>query len=343
LSSGPTAVPAPTETWTVRAPWASLRLLGPVPALLPDRLAPFVLRREEEGDRLASPPLATIRFEPLDRCASAGLAGGPGGAPLALHQGQRGTLLRTGSGHLVINHSRRVHYHVESGAVPVVRLCLSGGRPGIDAFQVLRGLLVGAGMRAERLVPLHGAVLSLGGHGVLLGGGRNAGKTSFALGLLSRGARDVALVANDKVLLDTATLRAHGLPYAIAMQAGTLARLPALAGLPRRRVGARELFWPADVAAALGVGLRASVELKEQWWCDLDLTRGAAVLQPGPQDRSRFDPLAEFSSNLLPVWLLELLGLGAPAPSAAAVDVPVYRLGGNPWRSWSPHPDNELW
>ena len=342
MSPGPAVVSAPTEAWTVRAPWASLRLLGPAPAPLLDRLAPFSWHGDV-GGRRAHAPLATIRFEPLDGCASTALATDPGGAPLTLHQGQRGTIFEAGSGHLVVNHTRRVHYHVESGEVPTVRLCLGGGRPGIDAFQVIRGLLVGAGMRTGRLVPMHGAVLSLGGHGVLLAGGKDAGKTSFTLGLLSRGAKDAALVANDKLLLDTVTLRAHGLPYAIAMQPGTLAQLPGLAGLPRRRVGERALFWPADVAAALGAGHRASVELKEQWWCGLDLARDGAALRPGGQCGRRFDPLAEFSSNLLPVWLLELLGLWAPEASPVVVDVPVYRLEGNPWRSWSPHPDNELW
>jgi hypothetical protein len=329
-------------------PWAAVRVVSSTETSLLDLLAPFAWRQEggvEEAVDRPSPIVATFRFEELERCASTDEATAWGDAPISLHQGHRGSISALEAGHIVVNHSCGVHYHVEGGDTPTVTCCVAGGRPGIDALQVVRGLLVAAGMRREALVPLHGAVLSVGdGHGVVLTGPKNAGKTSFALGLLSRLGRDgAALVSNDKVLLDTETLRAYGLPYAIAMHAGTLAQLPALAHLPVRRAGGKSLFWPPDVAAALGFGVRASVVLREQWCCDLEIARAETVLRPGPALGSECDSLAEFSSNLLPIWLLNLLGQGAPVLPIKAVGIPTYRVEGNPWRSWSPHPDNELW
>jgi hypothetical protein len=318
-------------------PWAAVRIGGAPAAALAERLRPFAGR--EEGGRAAAarrPLVAEIRVAPLEDCEGAG----PGGAgkPVVLHQGQRGSVHDLPSGRLVVNHSRRVHYHVESGLPPTVTCCVPGGRPGIDLFQIVRGLLVGAG--AERLAPLHGAVLSTAnGDGILLAGEKGAGKTSFALGLLAGSAGEGAgLVGNDKALVDTATGRAHGLPYAIAICDGTLGRLPELRALPRRREDGKSLFWPAEVAAALGFPLVPSVVLREQWWCGLDLSRPGTVLRSAAVPDAEPSALAKFSTNLLPVWLFELLGAWSPKPPLGELDLPAARVEGNPWRRWLPRP-----
>jgi hypothetical protein len=334
------AVMAETSaTETISMPWAAVRVTSPVDTSVFELLRPFA-RREEDGSGAADsrcPLVANVCVAALEDCAD-GVEAGPEGEPLLLHQGHRGSIRKLDSGHLVVNRSRGVHYHVEPGSPPAVTCCVVGGRPEVDVLQIVRGLLVGAG--AELLAPLHGAVLSTAnGDGILVAGEKGAGKTSFALGLLSGPGRDGAgLVSNDKVLIDTESLRAYGLPYAIAICDGTLGALPELAGLPRRRESGKSLFWPVEIAAALGFRLVPSVVLREQWWCGLDLSRLGVVLRSAPPPDQEPSALAKFTSNLLPVWLLQLLGSWAPRPPVNVVDVPASRVEGNPWRSWLPRP-----
>ncbi len=335
-SAAPGEPTAPASTETISTPWAAVRVRSPVDASVFEQLRPFASRGGGSTD--AGPPVvATVRVGRLGECGVVGPEGSAG-EPLVLHQGHRGSICRRRSDHLVFNHSRGVHYHVEAGSPPTVTCCVAEGRAEVDVLQIVRGILVGAGLR--RLVPLHGAVVATAsGDGVLLAGGKYTGKTSFTLGLLtlpeSAGA---ALVCNDKALLDLETLRVYGLPYAITMHEGTLGMLPELAGLSRRRESGKSLFWPAEVAAALGFRLFPSVVLREQWWCSLDLHRLGTVMRSAPPPSESPSALAGFSSNLLPVWLLELLGDWAPRAPIDAVDVPASRLEGNPWRSWLPRP-----
>ena len=349
MTASVTAVATGPVTGTISMPWAAVNVAGAIDASAFEPLQPYASWVEERSasgaDGSGPPVVATVRFERLERCMGTEDAEGPGGEPVVLHQKHRGTIHKSDFGHLVINHSCGVHYHLELGSPPSVTCCVAGGRPGVDALQIVRGLLVGVGVGTEGLAPLHGAVLSTeGGDGVLLAGGKNAGKTSFALGLLALAGREgVALVSNDKVLLDARTLRAYGLPYAITMHDGTLSQLPALAGRPRRSEGGKSLFWPADVAAAMEFRLLPSVVLREQWWCELDLSRLGAVLRSAPPPDNEGDTLSKFTSNLLPVWLLELFGLWTPRAPVREIDLPASRVAGNPWRSWLPRPPHELW
>lgn len=333
------AVADAVTTETISMPWAAVRVTGSVGTSVFELLRPFARREVGPPGAAGSrqPVLAEVRVACLEDCENRAEAGQEG-RPVVLHQGQRGSIRELPHGHLVVNRSRGVHYHVEPGCPPAVTCCVAGGRPEVDVLQIVRGLLVGAG--AERLAPLHGAVLSTAnGDGILLAGDKGAGKTSFALGLLSGpGCDGAALVSNDKVLIDTESRRAYGLPYAIAVCEGTLGELPELAALPWRWEGGKSLFWPGEVAAALGFRLVPSVVLREQWWCGLDLSRPGTVLRSAPPPDEEPSALEKFTSNLLPVWLLELLGNWKPRAPVRMVDVPASRVEGNPWRRWLARP-----
>lgn len=321
-------------TETVAMPWAAVRVASAagVPGLA--RLRPYARRLTEDERSEAGRIVATVRVGAVEEC------GGEldGGEPIVLHQELPGSIRREGDGYVVVNHSRGTHYHVETGDPPSVTCCVGAGQDDADLLEIVRGLLVGAGLR--RLAPLRGAAIGTGeGVGVLIAGGPRAGKTCFSLGLLTRaGAEGAALVGDDRLLFDAETRRAYGLPFAISIDAQALPALPALAALPQRREGDRRLFWPAELASALGIRLLPSVVLGEQWWCGLDFSRLGTALRPAPPPSEEPSALSRFSARLLPVWLLELLGEWSPRSPVGAVDLPAARVEGNPWRAWLTRP-----
>lgn len=95
----------------------------------------------------------------------------------------------------------------------------------LGLVRVVRELASSAALEAG-LLPLHGAAFAGDGGATLLCGEKNAGKTSLLVHALLGGA---AFIANDRLVVDTATAAVRGVPTVVTIRNGTMALFPELA------------------------------------------------------------------------------------------------------------------
>ena len=144
-------------------------------------------------------------------------------------------------------------------------------------LRVVREMAMARALASAGVLDLHAAGFVVRDLAVLLVGGKRTGKTSLLGHVLA--SEHAPLLANDRVLVDGASLRATGVPSVVAPDEGTLRRLPALGrGLPRRAAllhagelasaeavasasGPRLVISPAQFARQLGATTQASARL----------------------------------------------------------------------------------
>lgn len=146
----------------------------------------------------------------------------------------------------------RCFYRVRPHAVDVI------AAPGdylarVGLMRAVREVLILSAASRPAALDLHAAALVHRGSAVLLAGARKQGKTTLLAHALASG--EAALMANDRVIVDTASSQAEGVPTVVAVREGTERLFPALGrGLPRRAtlLHAAEISTPGARAAASG-------------------------------------------------------------------------------------------
>jgi hypothetical protein len=195
--------------------------------------------------------------------------------------------------------------------------------PGLRVFEelVLRldVSLIGERVRAMSGVPIHGAVVAVNGRGVLIAGGKGAGKTSLSLKLAQL--PGALWVSNDLALaaLDNGKLVLFGCPIPMRLGAGTLrshAGLvtgldPVLAGqtlLSAADWAEREedklTVCPATVLDILGIESANRVDLSLVVWPEIgDGDRETLVEPLGGEARSHHTSQLDFLCLMDPHWM----------------------------------------
>ena len=143
-----------------------------------------------------------------------------------------------GGATVVGDHELGSFYRVEAQTVEVVaRPDVPGARIGL--MRVVRELLVAGRLAAEPLFDLHAAAFETPAGALLLAGPKESGKTTLLVHCLRGG--DVALIANDRVLVDArpAPPVASGVPVLVAIREPTLALFPELRRTPGERPAVR--------------------------------------------------------------------------------------------------------
>jgi hypothetical protein len=206
------------------------------------------------------------------------------------------------------------------------------------AFQVIRALLVNTSLAIR--APLHAAVLSGPGGGVVFTGPKGAGKTSFVSAVL-RNVSNVDFVTNDKALVAPVCGDVLGLPYAVALGREGRRRTVELDGVPSRDAGVKDLIWPADFARALRSHVSPSCRPTVVVVCEADFSVDTVEVlsdvRPSERRRLLSTEMANFGEAMLPRFLL---GQAAPERNGADVriglpsawlELPWLRCRGNPW------------
>lgn len=204
----------------------------------------------------------------------------------------------------------------------------------IFALQLVRALLVGQVLATH--APLHAAVVSREGGGIVFTGPKGAGKTSFVSAFLRR-RPDFRFVSNDKSAVDPLSEEILGLPYAVAIGRDGLACTGELRGAPSRLVRDKHLFWPEEFASAFGTRLAARCRPGVVVLChaEFDGTTVRISEDVGPEERAR--RLETEMSDLGDAMLRGHLLGGPPSPPPAGrlpsrwADLRWVRLRGNPW------------
>jgi hypothetical protein len=114
---------------------------------------------------------------------------------------------------------------LEGGRIDVVSPPANDGLRGA-LMKAVRELAMTSSWGRSTLV-LHAAAFSAGARAVLIGGPKNAGKTSLLIHALH--APEARYLSNDRIVLDVAAAApvAHAMPTIVTVRPGTLARFPA--------------------------------------------------------------------------------------------------------------------
>ncbi|HEY6738605.1 MAG TPA: hypothetical protein VI076_07115 [Actinopolymorphaceae bacterium] len=270
--------------------------------------------------------------------------------PLALHGGAVGIRTSGNNGVVVANIGRAALYHVGHDGVLALNYPDDADYWELDAFQIVRGLVMVLAERTGRR-RLSGAALEREGTGLLLLGAGVAVTGRFLLPLLRSGA--YGLVGNERLHVDDSGA-VHGLPVATVASADLLPEVPQ--DDPAVRVADGSLVvWPGRLAAAFGVSVVPRMPLGAVVVCAPDESRADLDLSPLPaEDRPVVDgsaaPSGAASDGLVPQWLLSELGIPPPPPGGASVgsagtalaNVPWYRLTGDPTSPLLPDAIGEL-
>lgn len=107
------------------------------------------------------------------------------------------------------------------------RMTCAGQTPIITAYTILRFIRSLTMSLAEHhgCFGFHSACVAIGDHGVLITGGKFAGKTTTLMAVLASG--QAAFVSNDHVSIDSTGV-AHGWPIAVGVRPGTVRLTPVL-------------------------------------------------------------------------------------------------------------------
>ncbi|MEH0974705.1 hypothetical protein V6U77_26580 [Micromonospora sp. CPCC 205546] len=204
----------------------------------------------------------------------------------------------------------------------------------IKAFQQVRSALLDVVLCDH--APLHGAVVTCDGTGIVLTGPKGAGKTSFVSALL-RCSPEWDFVTNDKSVVSPHDGSVLGLPFAVAVGHVGRAMTPELADLPARPSVGKDLFWPADFARAFGSRPAAATPLHGVVLCEADFAASRIeVLTDVDQDERRIvleRDMTDFGDAMIPQRRRTGRTRDAelpPLPAEWSV-MPWVRLRGNPW------------
>jgi hypothetical protein len=199
----------------------------------------------------------------------------------------------------------------------------------VAAVQEVRSTLLADALRDH--APLHGAVVTRDGTGIVLTGPKGAGKTSFVSALL-RCSPEWDFVTNDKSVVSPSDGSVLGLPYAVAVGHAGLTRVPELADRPVRRIAGKNLFWPADFATALGSRPVPATPLSAVVLCEADFAAAGVEVLTDVGQAERLAVLrrdmTDFGDAMIPE---RLRGAESPPLPAGWPALPWIRLRGNPW------------
>ncbi|MBN2576293.1 MAG: hypothetical protein JXP73_17155 [Deltaproteobacteria bacterium] len=170
----------------------------------------------------------------------------------------------------------------------------------VGLLRVLRELATLGALAAPEMLDLHAAACVYGDLAVVLVGGKRAGKTTLLAHLLSSG--EAALLTNDRLLVETGSRRAFGVPVLVPVREDTERRFPALGhGLPRQagllhaderaqrdaagaEAGARLVLSPAQFAGQLGAATAASARVGVIVFPEISSSVSVWSLHPLPRD-----------------------------------------------------------
>lgn len=262
---------------------------------------------------------------------------------IPLHMEWRGRLgtLENGKFSVVQNLQLGSLYLIRHGDIPLVFLLYpdTSDPEALDALRIVRGWVM---RRFEMggFVRCHMAVLAHEKRAIAFIGNQGAGKTSFMLSLL-RSRKNYGFVTNDKALVGTCKTEDYqrvfvqGLPLAAAISVDSLSSCPEIK--PTSWViKKKQYLWPIDLATSFNADCISGAFLSTICSCRIDLSaKDVVISRIPPEDRLllKDGPVLQFSDNLNPHWLLDLLNMEATSPKVADIllDLQWFQLRGNPW------------
>lgn len=161
-----------------------------------------------------------------------------------LHSNNKGKYLEYENKKIVLYHNNKIL--VEFSNIDDITIEFHSMDDNIitELVKIIRFLLLQDYESNEGFIRAHCASIYWEDKGILLIGGKGAGKTSFFINSLRN--ENVKMITNDKALIDLKS-RVYGLPYAVSIDKKSIKDIPEISYLSKRITDKKKyLYWPNE-------------------------------------------------------------------------------------------------